>query len=172
MAVTIEVNVVGLPGIVAELQAAPELLAAENRIAMQRAVLIAEAEIKARTPRKTGRLFSAWKPEVVSMGGQIVGHLGDPVSYAGFVEEGTRAHDIVAHGNALMIPVAKGGGFGGGRLPGAPRMGQQVAFFKRVHVRGSTGRHMAAEGLSAAKAAITREFLNAANRVLATIKGL
>ena len=171
MPVTIEIQVVGGPELLTQLEAAPELLRVETGQAMREAVAIAEDEIKSRTPRKTGRLFAAWHPSVVSMGGQWVGHVGDNVSYAATVEQGSRPHDIVAHGNALMIPVS-GSGFGGGKLSGGARAGQQVAFFKRVRHPGSKGVHMAAEGLAAAKPAITAVFMKAINRVLATIKGV
>lgn len=172
MPVTLEVTIAGLPELEAQLSAAPEMLAAENRVAMGESIAVAEAEIKSRTPRKTGRLFSAWTPHVDIVGGEVVGVLADDVEYAPFVEVGTGPHEIEARGRALMIPVASGGGFGGGRLSGAPRSGQQVSFFKRVHHPGSKGVHMAEEGLEAARAGITQAFLNAINRVLATIKGI
>lgn len=170
MPLQIEVQIIGLPELVAGLSAAPELLRVETGKAMGEALAIAESEIKARTPRKTGRLFSAWQPRMAEVGGQWVGHLGDNVSYAAVVEGGSRPHDIVAHGNALMIPVS-GSGFGGGRLSGGARAGQQVAFFRRVRHPGTKGAHMASEGLQAAKPGISTVFTNAINRVLATIKG-
>ena len=84
--------------------------------------------------------------------------MGNNVNYAPFVEEDTSPHDIVANGNALMIPVAGGGGFGGGKLSGAPRAGQQVAFFKKVRHPGTKGQHMAARGLENARTQIIEAF--------------
>ena len=145
-------------------------MAVANEDAMGQATALAEAEIKALTPRKTGRLFSGWGTETRGAGFEMVGIVGNEVSYARFVEESTNAHDIVAHGNALMIPVAAGGGFGGGRLSGKARAGQQVAFFKRVRHPGTQGKHMAAQGLENAKQGILRIFELAMERALSTVK--
>src|SRR5690242_14991353 len=107
------------------------MMAAENQKAMVLATHVAEAEIKALTPRKTGRLQASWVPETLGVGFATIGIVGDVVGYAAAVEEGSPPHEIVAHGGALMIPIASEGGFGGGKLSGAARSGQQVAFFKK-----------------------------------------
>lgn len=145
-------------------------MAEEAGRAMSESALLAEAEIKALTKRRTGRLFSGWGERVTGTGFASVGVISNKVSYAEDVEEGTGPHDIVAHGQALMIPVAKGGGFGGGKLSGGARSGQQVAFFKRVRHPGSQGQHMAAQGLANARPGILRIFELAMQRVLAAIR--
>lgn len=155
----------GLNELTAGMTVMPELMAAENEKAMVTATHIAEAEIKARTPRKTGRLFSAWTPQTTGTGFTTVGVVGDAVSYAPYVEEDTQPHDITAHGKALMIPVG-GAGFGGGRLSGSARAGQQVAFFRTVRHPGTKGKHMAKEGLAAARPAIVEAFNLAAQRAV------
>lgn len=168
--VTPQLIVRGMDELLASLEVAPELMVAENEKAMGEAAFLAEAEIKNLTPRKTRRLFSGWGAHVNGFGMNTVAVVGNSVSYGPFVEEDTNAHDIVAHGNALMIPVAGGGGFGGGKLSGGARAGQQVAFFKKVRHPGTKGQHMAARGLENAKAGILEIFNLAIQRVLATIK--
>ena len=160
----------GLDELLAGLDALPAQMAAENERAMNEAALLAEAEIKNLTPRKTGRLFSGWGAHVTGSGFEEVGIIDNNVSYGPFVEDDTGPHDIVAHGNALMIPVAKSGGFGGGRLSGAARSGQQVAFYAQVRHPGTRGKHMAAEGLKNAEPGILRIFQLAMQRVLDTVK--
>lgn len=164
MVITVQVK--GLDDLLATLESYPERLGVATEAAMRQAALAAESEIKALTPRKTGRLFSAWATHVTGTGLNSVGVIDDDVSYAPFVEEGTAPHVIEARGNALMLPVNKGGGFGGGRLSGAARSGQQVAFFKRVQHPGTQGKHMAEQGLRNATSQITRIFEMAVQRVL------
>ena len=168
--VNVTLRVQGLNELVGGLGLLPEFMAVENQKAMVLATHVAEAEIKALTPRRTGRLQSAWTPTTLGVGFATVGIVGDVVSYAPFVEEGTGAHDITAHGNALMIPVGSSG-FGGGALSGRARAGQQVAFFKKVHHPGTRGRHMASRGLEAARPAIVALFSAAAQRAVQTALG-
>lgn len=140
---------------------------------MRLATLAAEAEIKQVTPVKTGRLRSSIHSVVEETGEGAVGHISTAVNYAPAVELGAAAHDIAAtRAMALMIPIASTGGFGGGRLSGSPRSGQQVAFFRRVHHPGSKGRHFMRDGLESARPAIRSIFSAAAQRVLATVKGV
>ena len=111
---------------------------------MRNSTLLVEAEAKRRVRRRSGRLFSSITSEVEGDGAELLGRVSTDVSYAPFVENPTRAHDIVAHGRALMIPISPGAGgggpiFGGGKLSGGPRAGQQVAFFARVHHPGTPG---------------------------------
>lgn len=161
--VTTVIRVQGLNELVAGFQIMPEVMAAENEKAMVIAEHIAEAEIKSLTPRRTGRLFSAWQTATRGAGFTAVGIVADSVSYAPYVEAGVGPHDIVARGNALMIPVGESG-FGGGTLSGGARSGQQVAFYKKVRHPGFAGRHMAAKGLEIARPAIVAEFKAAAER--------
>lgn len=163
--VTVTVRVQGLNQLVGGFDVLPAYMAAENQKAMESATRVAEAEIKALTPRRTGRLQSAWAPDTIGTGFATIGIVGDPVGYAPYVEEDTAAHDITAHGNALMIPVG-GSGFGGGTLSGRARAGQQVAFFKSVRHPGSRGKHMARRGLDAATPAIVALFSQAADRAI------
>jgi hypothetical protein len=155
----------GLDELMIGLEAMPAIEAAENERAMQQATLLVEAEIKDLTPRKTGRLFSGWSGHVAGTGFESVGIVDNNVSYGPFVEEDVRPHDIVANGNALMIPMT-GAGFGGGKLSGGARAGQQVAFFKRVRHPGSRGKHMARQGLENATPGILQLFQMAMQRVL------
>lgn len=163
--VNVTLRVQGLNELVGGFGVLPEVMAAENQKAMVIATHIAEAEIKALTPRKTGRLQSAWTPATLGVGFATVGVVGDVVSYAPFVEDDTAPHDITAHGTALMIPVGSSG-FGGGTLSGRARAGQQVAFFKRVRHPGSKGKHMASRGLEAARPEIIAAFSAAADRAI------
>jgi hypothetical protein len=166
MPLTARVYVQGLNELTSGFMVLPATMALENEKAMVVSTHLAEAEIKALTPRKTGRLFAAWVPDTIGSGLSVVGVVGDQVDYAPYVEEDTQPHDIYAHGGALMVPVAGGGGFGGGRLSGSARAGQQVAFFGRVHHPGTKGKHMAKRGLEAAKPAIVATFLAATDRAI------
>lgn len=168
--VNVTLRVQGLNELVGGFGLLPEVMAAENQKAMVVATHIAEAEIKALTPRRTGRLQSAWTPDTTGVGFATIGIVGDPVGYAPFVEEDTEAHDITAHGTALMIPVGSSG-FGGGTLSGRARSGQQVAFFKSVRHPGTKGKHMASRGLEAARPAIVATFSAAADRAIQVALG-
>jgi hypothetical protein len=156
----IEATVDGLDGLLARLNVAPEKMALETDRAMHEAAWVVEAEVKALTPRKTGRLFSDWGASVHGNGFETVGVIANHVSYAPFVEFGTRPHEIVAHGNALVIPI------GGRALTGRALKGQPVIFRKRVMHPGTTGAHMAARGLMAARGTILEIFRRAAQRAL------
>jgi hypothetical protein len=118
----------------------------EAEKAMVVSTFMVEAEVKALTPRKTGRLFSAWES---SIRGATVGIVANRVSYAGYIEEGTGPHEIVAKGNALRFNV-----------------GGKTIFRKRVQHPGFVGRHMARLGAAAAKPRIVEEFRNAIKRAI------
>lgn len=173
MAALAEIQVIGLQRLQAGLDAFAASLEAETEKAMKAAVLLVEAEAKSRVPRKTGRLFSSIQSGVTATAGELIGEIGTGVSYAPFIEEGTRAHDIApVTAHALMIPVGSSGGFGGGRLSGAPHKGQQVAFFKKVRHPGTSAKPYLKPALEENKAAIQGLFTAAAQRVLGAIKGI
>jgi hypothetical protein len=137
MPVSLEVNLDGLTATITSLEVLPIAVDVEMEKALRVSTFIVEAEVKALTPRKTGRLFSGWE---TSMRGPTVGVVGNRVSYARYVEEGTGPHDIWAKpGSALFWP--------GAQHP-----------VKRVRHPGFVGRFMARIGLSVATPAIIEEF--------------
>lgn len=148
MTITYEVIVHGLDELVAKLGALPAGMNESAAKSMKAATLLVEAEAKARVPRRTGRLFSSINSEVTGSGGDLIGRVWTDVEYARDVEEGTKPHPIVAHGKALMLPISPMAGaagytgsiFGGAKLTGSPRAGQQVVFFKSVHHPGTRAR--------------------------------
>lgn len=150
----------------AVLDAMPASVDAEGEKAMVVSSHLVEAEVKALTPRRTGRLFSAWRVQTRGLGFEATGVISNNVGYAGYVESGTDAHEIVARGRALVIPITRDGRFGGGTLSGRPRAGQQFALFKRVRHPGSQGRHMAELGLAAAKPLVFAEFRRSIKRAI------
>lgn len=142
MSLNAEVVIQGLDRLLAGLDALPAGLTEAQQKAMRTSTFLVESEAKARVHRRTGRLFSSISSEVTSEGDSLQGRVYTDVEYAPDVEHGTAAHDIVAHGRALMLPIgpmAGSGGsiFGGAKLSGSPRAGQQVAFFTRVHHPGT-----------------------------------
>jgi hypothetical protein len=156
----IDATVDGLDGLLERLNVAPEKMALETDRAMHEAVLVVEGEVKGLTPRKTGRLFSDWGSHTTGLGFQVVGLVSNHVSYAPFVEFGTRPHEIVAHGDALVIPM------GGRTLAGNATKGSPVMFRKKVRHPGTTGAHMATRGLTAARGTVLDIFRRAAQRAL------
>lgn len=176
MSVSFQIDVIGVRELVVGMESAPQLLYEADRAAMNASVHLVEGAIKARTPRRTGRLFSSIQSATRDVGGEILGIVSTPVSYAEMVESGTRPHEIAAvNAMALMLPIggwagsAGGAGrsvFGGARLSGAPRVGQQVAFFRRVHHPGTKGQHMFEDGLMASEPSIQGIFQRAAQRVV------
>lgn len=124
------------------LEIVPETVNAEAAKAMEISTFIVEAEVKALTPRKTGRLFSSWGSNVRLAPG-LTGIVSTNVSYAPYVEEGTGPHDIWAKpGSALFWPGA-------------------LHPVKRVYNPGFVGRHMARLAAAIARPAIFGEFRRA-----------
>lgn len=127
---------------------APVALDGEVEKAMVLSTFVAEAEVKALTPRKTGRLFAAWSARVRGTGFETVGVVANRVSYAPFIEEGTGPHDIFAKpGSALMW---------------------RGAAHPVTHVRhpGFAGRHMAKLGAAIARPKIIELFRRAAEQAV------
>jgi hypothetical protein len=145
MPIVINVDIDTAP-LLASLEIMPAVLEAEIERALVTSTFIVEADVKALTPRKTGRLFSGWES---SMRGTNVGVVANRVSYAGYVERGTAPHEIVAKGNALRFTVAG-----------------QTIFRKRVQHPGFAGRFMAKLGAEAAKPKILEEFKRAIKRAI------
>lgn len=140
--------------VIGTLTVLPEFVNLEATKAMEVSTFIVEAEVKALTPRKTGRLFSGWQSRV-SIAGGLTGIIANRVSYAGYVEDGTQPHDIEAHGAALKIPLGRR------TLTGAAAAGEPFMFRKRVHHPGTHGAHMGRRGLALAKPHIHAEFRRA-----------
>jgi len=163
--VNVQLQVRGLNELVGGFGLLPEVMAAENQRAMVLATHVAEAEIKALTPRKTGRLFSAWTPDTQGVGFATIGVVGDAVSYAPAVEEGSAAHDISALGTALKIPAR-------GSMATVQATGNvDFVFFKKVHHPGTKGQHMASRGLEAARPEIVALFSRAATQAIQAALG-
>jgi hypothetical protein len=146
MPVTLEVNIEGLTATISSLEVLPYAVDAEAERALITSTFLVESEVKALTPRKTGRLFAGWES---SMRGVTVGVVANRVSYARYIEEGTGPHEIVAKGNALKFNV-----------------GGVTYFRKRVQHPGFTGRHMARRGLSIATPKIVAIFKDAINQAI------
>jgi hypothetical protein len=175
-AITIRLD--GILELMAGFEALPVMLDGEVEAAMVKSIHLVQAEVVGLTPRRTGHLASSWQANVKGFGGDVVGILATRVKYAPWVEENTDAHDIVAHGNALMIPVNGAAGvagsgvggqygfspFGGATLSGRLRAGQQFILRKKVRHPGTLGKHMARFGVGLAKPAVIAEFRAAVNR--------
>lgn len=168
------ITVVGLPGFLAGLDGFAPQFAAAQKVAMEAATHLVEADAKHRVPHRTGTLRASIKAEVMGFGPSLNGTVGTELKYGPFVEEGTASHDISpTSALALMVPVASaraiaGGAsvFGGGRLSGAPRAGQQVAFFASVHHPGTKAHAYLVPALDDNRLPIERLFQRAAQRAL------
>lgn len=137
---------------------------------METSAKLVESGAKARVPHKTGRLRASIGSDVTGIGSSIQGHVWADADYAQAVEDGTRPHDIApVSAMALMVPVAPMGGFGGGRLSGAPRSGQGVAFFARVRHPGTRPYPYLVPALEDARPFVQAIFTKAADAVLAKI---
>ena len=164
------IQILGLPGLLAGLDGFMPQLALANQKAMSLSTHLVEYDAKARVRRKTGRLFASITSDVSGAGVELTGSVGTNISYGADVEEGTHAHDISpVAASALMIPVASMGGFGGGRLSGAARSGQQVAFFSHVRHPGSAPHPYLVPALEDNRIPIQAIFTAAAQKVLAGI---
>lgn len=147
----------------------PELAAA-NKAAMHASTFLVESTAKALVPRRTGHLQASIQSEVTGSGVTLRGAVGTDISYGAFVEEGAHAHDIApVTASALMVPVAPMGGFGGGRLSGAARSGQQVAFLAHVRHPGNLPHPYLIPALEINRGPIQAIFTAAAQKVLGQI---
>ena len=147
------VNPAGVLRLARDFAAAPALVEQETARAMVESVAIAEAEVRSRTPVRTGRLRASVNGRVIpatAAGGVVRGTLtiGMP-SYARFVEEGTRPHVIVARRKRAL----------------AFKVGGKVVIVRRVRHPGTKGAHMLRDGMAAARPRIEASFLRAADRL-------
>lgn len=149
--VTIGVNLDGLDKVAEGMRVAPDVLDAAEREAMQKSVLVLEAEVKSLTPRVTGRLFSSIGHSVEPGLGSIRGHVGTAVHYAPWVEDG-RGPVVARAAKALRFRI-------GGRV-----------IYRRA-VGPAAGRHMFRAGLAGAMPTIKQFFRDAAKRVGEAAKG-
>jgi HK97 gp10 family phage protein len=169
-----QVETLGLDRLLGGLAAAPEVLRLEELKAITQATFAVEAAAKNEAPVRTGRLRSSIHSDVHETATGAEGRVGTTVSYATTVELGTKSeYPITAHKTALMIPISSSAGvFGGGKLSGGARSGQQVAFFHRVKHPKTEGRFFMRHALEETRPLIQGIFTAAAQRVLATIKGI
>jgi hypothetical protein len=137
--ITISIDV-DSAAVMGSLEVLPALVDGELAKAMVLSTFLVEGEVKSLTPRKTGRLFSAWQSSVHGYTGRV----SNNVSYAGYVERGTAPHDIVARGDALRFTI-----------------GGVTYFRKKVRHPGFAGRHMAQLAGTNSKPAVIEIFRNA-----------
>ena len=158
MTVRIEVNVAGLDRLEEGLKVAPEVLEAESLQAMRRSVLLVEADVKALTPRRTGRLFASIGSSVRPGFGNLRGTVGTAVKYAPWVENG-RGPIVAKHVTASGKPGFLKFRGRGGRVYFRHRVGPAV------------GKQMFRRGLSTAMPGIRLFFAEAARKAADSIKG-
>lgn len=98
---------------------------------MQMIGLAAVANAKVAVARKTGNLGRSIHTEkLTATSVNVVAS----AKYAGYVEHGTRPHEITPNAKKALRFAASPGGR---RLTGAPRVGASVVFAKRVHHPGT-----------------------------------
>jgi hypothetical protein len=137
--------------LISGLDRAPAALDAEVALATRDATLLVEAEIKAETPRVTGRLFSSITSSVRVLGGFVEGLVRTNVSYARYVEYGRGPVEAV---NAKALRFRAGGGF----------------IFRR-RVGPAAGRFMFRKGAERALPAVRLLFRRAVQNTLRIAKG-
>lgn len=99
-------------------------------------------EIKLETPRKTGNLSRNNTVGNLSKSGVT---FVNRANYAGFVHQGTRAHDIrPRRAKALRFAASAGSA----RLTGSPRTGSSVRFARRVRHPGTRSNPFMVRGLT------------------------
>lgn len=155
MSVDLVVDIDGIDRLLAGLTIAPEVLAAASTEAMAKSVFLLEAEVKANTPRVTGRLFSSIHGDV-RPAPFLQGRVATSVRYAPWVEGG-RGPITATH----LTPSGK---------PGFLRFKGATGIVFRRSVGPAIGRHMFRIALIAAGPAIREAFRAAAQRVAEAIK--
>lgn len=151
MTVTINVTAANLDRLAEGLKIAPAVLEEASVEAMQKSVLLVEADVKALTPRVTGRLFSSIGHAVDPTVGKLRGSVGTAVNYAPYVEEGRGP--IVAKAKALRF------------------RGRDGKIIYRRAVGPALGRHMFRVGLQTAMPAVRQFFVDAVKKVADAAKG-
>jgi HK97 gp10 family phage protein len=134
VSVSVEVIELGATPIERGLDEFDPTLEVESRRGIEESTALVEATAKALAPKRTHHLEQSIASKVEGRGLSLTGRVYTDAPYAAYVEEGTRAHEIVAHGQALAIPV--GAWSGAGSQGQTPRSGD-VNFFRRVHHPGS-----------------------------------
>jgi len=87
------VEIKGKEELIRRFISSPQLIQKHFVPAMQKSVHLLEGEIKKNTPvGVAGQLRSSIGTEVKSLGGGVRGIVGSPLSYAPYVEEGTKPH--------------------------------------------------------------------------------
>lgn len=155
MTVEIGLQVEGIDRLLAGLKVAPQVLEVAEREAMTKSVLAVEAQVKANTPRVTGRLFSSIHGDVRSAP-ILSGRISTAVRYAGWVEGG--------RGPIAAKHMTRGG------KPGFLRFRAGGRVFYRRFVGPAIGRHMFRIGLQEAAPQIHAAFRLVARRVAEAIK--
>jgi hypothetical protein len=139
---------------------APEIVGEEMERAAHTAAGIAEEEVRARTPVRTGRLQGAVKSRVEGAGRETRAILTiSGVPYAGYVEEGTGVHhEPGAREPWTVRPVNKK----------ALRfmVGGKEVFSKSATIQGMRPRHMVRDGARAAGPRIVRVYEAALRRAV------
>lgn len=144
------INPAGVLKLARDFAAAPALVASETNRAMVESLALAEAEVRRRTPVRTGRLRRSVNGRIDTRGDVVKGTLtvGMP-SYARFVEEGTRPH-VIRPRRARALAFTVGG---------------RTVIVRRVNHPGTKGAHMLRDGMAAAAPQITAAFVRAADRI-------
>lgn len=153
-----------LDGLRAAFEAAPEIVARELAIGVTQASLLAEREIRDRTPTSgAGTLRDGIGALPVSFLGDVVtGGVGTSVAYALPVETGSKPH--MPPIEPLRDWVARKLGIKGEE---AEAFARKIAWKIKKH--GTKGVHMFAEGFAAVEAQIREELAAAAGRAMAEI---
>lgn len=142
----IDIDTVGLDGLIKGFDEAPAAIEAARVEAMSEALEMTRIAIQFRTPVRTGKLMSAWETRQDIPGTK--GVIFNRVDYAAPVEFGSRRHTIVPRfKKALFWP--------GARHP-----------VKKVTIPARAGRHMGSRGATASIPGIIQTFTRAMKRAV------
>ena len=147
----LSIKLVGLQELQQKFSQSPNVVSEELNKAMQDSVITLQGEVRGLTPVDTGRLRQSVATDVRSVGGTVIGTVGSVVTYAPFVEFGTRPHFPPI---AAVSTWASRHGFG-------PGGGFLVA--RAISIRGTKAVEMFQKGLQASRGRI-EQFFEAATR--------
>lgn len=156
MPIQFKVDVDGVDKLIRGLEIAPAELDKANAEAMTKAVFLTEGQVKALTPRVTGRLFASINGSVRPGIGETTGRIGTLVSYAKYVESGRGpivAKHLTKRGRPGYLKFRSGGRWVYARSVGP-----------------ALGRHMFKRGLEVSLPSIRGYFKEAAQKVADVIK--
>lgn len=142
----------GLANLEAGLAGLSVALEGAERAAMEASVKLVEADAKAKVKRRTGTLAASIQSKISSVGAGLEGSVGTDASYAPFVEEGTRAHEIA--------PVM------------AMALLTDVGVFASVHHPGTSPAPYLAPALNDNRAQILEIFKASAQSALSLVRGI